>query len=95
MEAVELACEVEQRFGIRLPNRVSRLAVFHEARTVGELEAVVLRLRREQLAPAELAAHTDAEVAAELRRVLAEVFGGEPDSFVPEQRLVEDLAMDQ
>jgi hypothetical protein len=95
IESVELTLEIEKRFGIELPNRIARNEAVHGARTVGELEEMVLRLRREQLSATERERLSEGEVGEELRCALSYVFGDPPASFTPEVRLIDDLAMDQ
>ena len=85
LDTVELVLAVEEHFDIEIPDRVAGTL-----ETVGLLHQFVVReLQRRRLLP------VDAEaVFSELRHIICEHTGVEPDKIVPEAYFVKDLRLD-
>ena len=89
LESVSIVLELEDVFGVEFPDRIAR-----EARTVRDLEELVLRLRTEQLEPQVCNALSEADVRATTRGVVAKELRIDETLVTPEADLVVDLGMD-
>jgi acyl carrier protein len=89
LESVSIVLELENVFSVEFPDRIAR-----EARTVRDLEDLVLQLRAEQLEPQVRDALTEAEVRATTRGVVAKELRIDAALVTPEADLVVDLGMD-
>jgi acyl carrier protein len=89
LESVEIVLALEETFAIKFPRWIH-----HFPRTVGELEEMVLQLRREQL-PAEVCSAVEEwDVREVVRGVIAKELGIDAALVTPEAILVGDLGMD-
>lgn len=84
LQTVEIVLEVEDHFGISLPDEMASKCV-----TVVDLQKIVVELlvaKRRQRSP-----ELDAEVLRESIRISAEITGNDPATIRPESRWVGDV----
>ena len=89
LDSVEIILALEERFHIEIPDRRASTT-----RTVGDLEALVLRLREEQLPAETRGAHSEDEVRTAIRQEIADQLDVDPARVTPDADLVHDLGMD-
>ena len=89
IESVSIVLKLEEVFGVEFPDRIAR-----DARTVRELEDLVLGLRVAQLGPSVVGAVSDSEVREVVRSVVAGELRIDVALVTPAADLVRDLGMD-
>ena len=89
LDAVEIVLELERILEIAIPDRVG-----DRLWRVRDLEDLMLRLRREQLAPGVVASVSDQAVRQVVRDVIAKEMALPVETVSPDARLVGDLGID-
>ena len=89
LESTYIVLALEEVFAVEFPDRIAR-----PARTVRDLEDLVVRLRAEQLDPDVRDALADAEIRAVVRGIVAKELAIDEALVTPDADLVIDLGMD-
>jgi acyl carrier protein len=89
LESVEIVLALEEIFQIRFPDRIAR-----PARTVSDLEEMVLQLRKEQLSATVCASVDEGEIRTLVREIIAKELAIDSKIVTPSSSLVGDLGMD-